>query len=357
MYRFILILLAVALGVLMLYRLERVVVVLILAMFFAYLIAPLVDLAERPLHAVGTPPRLSRGVAIGLVYLIISAVVGTGVTILVPTVSQQIEDAAARAPGYAQSLRTWQGGWSRSYQRLRLPVELRRRIDQSLVDAGDRVVEGVRESLIAGFGVLSYVPWLVLIPVLSFFLLKDAKSLRTSTLDALPQRFRGRGYRLFEELNTTLAAYIRAQLLACLLVGTVCGLGFAAIGVPYAVLLGVLAGVLEFIPLVGPLLVAFVAGIIGALHAPILALWSTGFLAVVRVVEDYVIYPRLMGHGVHLHPLAIIVAVLAGVELGGIAGIFLAIPVVAALSVAWRHGRGWLDEWQGSPVGSDPGRR
>jgi predicted PurR-regulated permease PerM len=124
--------------------------------------------------------------------------------------------------------------------------------------------------------------------------------------------------------------------------------GFAALGVPYAVLFGVLAGVLEFIPLVGPLLVAVIAGIVAALHTPILAVWSTGFLAIVRVLEDYVIYPRLMGHGIHLHPLAVIVAVLAGVELGGVAGAFLAIPVVAALSVAWRHGFGWLDDRQGS---------
>jgi len=250
----------------------------------------------------------------------------------------------SQAPGYAQALRTWQMGWSRSYERLKLPAEVRRRIDQSLLDAGDRVVARVRESVVAGVGILSYLPWLVLIPVLAFFLLKDAESLRQAALNALPQRFRGRGYRLFEELNTTLAAYIRAQLLACLLVGTACGIGFAALGLPYAVLLGVLAGVLEFIPLVGPLAMAVIAGIVAALHAPMLAVWSTGFLAIIRVIEDYAVYPRLMGRGIRLHPLAVILAVLAGLELGGVAGIFLAIPVVAALSVAWRHGLEWLDE-------------
>ena len=348
MYRFLLIVLAVAAGALVLYKLERVALVLILATFVAYLIAPLVNAAERPLRAVRTPSSLSRGLSIGMVYLMIAGVAWAGAATLLPTVSRQIDDAVSRAPGYAQSLRTWQAGWARSYERLKLPIEVRRRIDQSLLDAGDRVVGGVRESLIAGVGVLSYLPWLVLIPVLSFFLLKDAQRLRQSALAALPERFRERGYRLFEELNTTLAAYIRAQLIACLLVGSMCGVGFAALGLPYAVLLGVPAGVLEFIPLVGPLLLAVIAGLVGALHAPILALWSTGFLAIVRVIEDYVIYPRLMGRGVHLHPLAVIVAVLAGLELGGVAGIFLAVPVLAALSVAWRHGLGWLDERQES---------
>ncbi|HSP91217.1 MAG TPA: AI-2E family transporter [Vicinamibacterales bacterium] len=344
MYRFTLIIVAWAASALLLYGLGRVVFVLVVAMFFAYLIAPLVASAERPLRAVSIPRRLSRGVAIGLVYVAISGVTWAGAAMLLPTVSQQVSEVVSQAPGYAQSLRTWQAGWTRSYERLRLPAELRRRIDESLLDAGDRIVTRVRESVAAGIGILSYLPWIVLIPVLAFFMLKDAESLRQAALNALPQRFRGRGYRLFEELNATLAAYIRAQLLACVVVGAACGIGFAALGLPYAVLLGVLAGVLEFIPLVGPLAMAVIAGTIASLHAPMLAVWVTGFLAVVRVVEDYVVYPRLVGRGLRLHPLAVILAVLAGLELGGVAGIFLAIPVVAALSVAWRHGRGWLDE-------------
>jgi len=344
MYRFTLVLVAAAASALLLYGLGRVVLVLVMAMFFAYLIAPLVAAAERPLRAAGTPRRLSRGVAIGLVYVAISGVTWAGSALLLPTVSEQVSEAVSQAPGYAESLRTWQRGWSRSYERLKLPAEVRRRIDESLLDAGDRVEGRVRESVVAGVGLVSYLPWLVLIPVLAFFLLKDAESLRQAALNALPQRFRGRGYRLFEELNITLAAYIRAQLLACVLVGTVCGMGFAALGLPYAVLLGVFAGVLEFVPLVGPLLAAVIAGVVAALHAPMLALWSTGFLAIIRVIEDYVVYPRLMGRGIRLHPLAVILAVLAGLELGGVAGIFLAIPVVAALSVAWRHGLEWLDE-------------
>ena len=344
MYRFILIVAAAAASALLLYGLGRVVLVVVMALFVAYVIAPLVASAERPLRAVGIPPGLSRGVAIGLVYVALSGTAWAGAALLLPAMSQQVSDAASQAPAYAESLRTWQRDWSRSYARLTLPAELRRRIDQSLIDAGDGMVESVRESVVGAVGVLSYLPWLVLIPVLAFFLLKDAESLRQAALSVLPQRFRARGYRLFEELNTTLAAYIRAQLLACVLVGSVCGIGFAALGVPYAVLLGVLAGVLEFIPLVGPLLLAVVAGAVAALHAPMLALWSTVFLAGVRVIEDYVVYPRLMGRGMHLHPLAVILAVLAGLELGGVAGIFLAIPAVAALAVAWRHGLGWLDE-------------
>jgi predicted PurR-regulated permease PerM len=244
---------------------------------------------------------------------------------------------------YAESLRVWAQGWSRYYARSRLPVEVREGIDRSVVQVGNAAVESARETLISIIGIASYAPWLVLVPILAFFFLKDADGFRRSAVSALPHRIRRRGYELFKEINATLAADIRAQLLACVVVGTLCGVGFAVLGVPYAVLLGVLAGILEFVPLVGPLVAAGVSALLAGLHAPLSALWVCAFLLVLRIVEDYVVYPRLIRRGVHLHPLAVIVAVLAGLELGGVAGVFLAIPVVAVVSVTYRH---WLD-WHG----------
>jgi predicted PurR-regulated permease PerM len=343
-FQIILIILAVAAGIWALHRLERVVLLLMMTMFFAYLIAPLVELAQRPIRIAGTERRLSRALAIGAVYLVIMGGLGAGAAILLPHVTQQIDEAVSQAPVYGRALQLWEQRWTRYYKRSNLPAEVRNSIDRSVLGASDTAIEYARASLVALVGVLSYLPWLLLIPILAFFFLKDADSFRRTALKALPHRLRLRGHRLFEELSTTLAAYIRAQLLACVLIGSICGVGFAVLGMPYPLLLGVLAGVLEFIPLVGPLLVAVGTATIAALQAPILALWVSGFLAVLRVVEDYVIYPRLIGRGLHLHPLAVVVAVLAGLELGGVAGIFLAVPAVALVSVAARH---WL-EWRGA---------
>jgi len=337
-----LIVVVVAAGAWVLHKLASVVLVLVVAALFAYVIAPLVQLAERPIRIAGRPRRLSRWAAITVVYVVMAGGLSGGAALLLPSATDQIDDMIARAPAYTQSILAWEHGWSRYYQRLRVPIELRKRIDQSLLTADDAAIEYVRGSVMALVGTLSYVPWLVLIPILAFFLLKDAASFRRAVLKALPHHGQLRGHRLFEEVNATLAAYIRAQLLACVLVGTICGVGFAVLGIPYPVLLGVLAGVLEFIPLVGPLLLATVAAIVGALHAPILALWAVGFLGVVRLIEDYVIYPRLIRRGMHLHPLAVIVAILVGAELDGVAGMFLAVPAAAIGSVVYRH---WL-EWR-----------
>jgi predicted PurR-regulated permease PerM len=102
-----------------------------------------------------------------------------------------------------------------------------------------------------------------------------------------------------------------------------------------------MAGMLEFVPLVGPLVVALLAAALVLLQSGFgMAFVVLLFLGVLRIVEDYVIYPRLIGQGIHLHPLAVILAILAGAEIAGVAGIFLAIPVIAILTVSYRH---WLE--------------
>jgi predicted PurR-regulated permease PerM len=324
-----------------LYRLERLVFLLAVAMCFAYVVAPLVRFAERPVRVAGRPRRLSRGLAIALVYIVILGSAGAGTIILLPSVTDQLGKAATRAPADAEAMRVWAQEWSRYYERSKLPLEVRQGINRSVVQIGESAVEYLRGSLVVFVGVASYVPWLILVPILAFFFLKDADGFRRSAMSALPLGIRRRVYELFKELNTTLAAYIRAQLLACLVIGCICGVGFAVLGVPYPALLAVLAGALEFVPLLGPLVAAVVSAVVAALHAPLLALWVCGFLAVLRIIQDYVVYPRLIRHGIHLHPLAVIVAVLAGVELGGVAGIFLAIPTVAVVSVTYRHWAAW----------------
>lgn len=349
--RDVLIVAAVGAAIWVAHRLGRIVLVLVLAMFLAYVIAPLVDLVQHPFTLRGRARRLPRGVAIGIIYVVLTAGLGAATVVIWPSAAAQIDAAIASVPAYTESFRVWERGWTRYYERLRIPVELRHSIDESVLGAGDASVAYAHGSLLALIGLLTDLPWLVLVPVLAFLMLKDAAVIRRTLLTALPHRVQLRGHRLFEEMNATLAAYVRAQLIACVIVGVLSGAGFALLGNPYAVLLGVLAAVFEFVPLIGPLAVAVVAITVAALHDPALALWTAGFLTVLRVVEDYVIYPRLIGRDIHLHPLVVILAVLAGVELDGIAGIFIAVPVVALVTVGARH---WL-EWRARDLESEPG--
>ena len=181
-----LIIVAVALALWALHRLGAVLLMLIMAALFAYVIAPLVQVAEHPIRIAGRPRRLSRGPAIALVYLFIIGGVFAGAELLLPSAVAQFNDVIARAPAYTQSVVAWEHGWSRYYERLRIPLELRQTIDQSVLAVGKATISSIRGSLLAFVGALSYVPWLVLIPILAFFLLKDAASLRRTIVTALP---------------------------------------------------------------------------------------------------------------------------------------------------------------------------
>ena len=339
--RLILLVLVVAGFIWALYRLTGVLLLVVLSIFFAYLIAPLVELVHRPIRFRGRERMMPRPLAIGIVYLLLFGALTLVILLLLPVVSDQLTQLAQQAPTYFRSVQERVQGWQMFYERARLPASVREHINNALGSAFEGISAGVSGSLIRAAGWLAYIPELVLIPILAFFLLKDADTFRRSALSMLPRgRLRWRGDELFQDVNSTLAAYIRAQLIACLLIGTLCTIGFLIIGVPYAVVLGILAGFLEFIPLVGPLTVATLAILLASFHSGSQAAAVFIFLVVLRIIHDYVTYPRIIGQGIHLHPLAIILAILCGAELAGVAGIFLAIPVTAIISVTYRH---WME--------------
>ncbi len=340
--RIIVIILSVAIALWILVKLSAVILLLILAIFFAYFVAPLVEFLSRPVKIAGRSMAIPRTLAIGLSYVIIVAVIVVGIYFLAPSLGNQFPEFTQQARSYWVSV----GGKAQnlvSYFRAhRMPGPMLDAINGAVPGIIERVSQTVSAILSGMVGWLAYLPWLVIIPVLSFFLLKDVETFRRSALQMLPRgRWRWRGDEFFQDVNSTLAAYIRAQLTASLFIGIICAIGFALLGLPSPLVLGVIAGVFEFVPLVGPLMIAVAAAILAMLHAgPFAALMVIIFLVVLRIIQDYVVYPRLIGQGIHLHPLAVIVALLSGAELAGVAGLFLAIPVVAILTVSYRH---WLE--------------
>lgn len=340
--RIILIVLAVALTLWVIVKLTGVILLLILSIFFAYLVYPLVSFLSRPIRIAGRQFAMPRTLAIALAYISIVAVIVISVYLLLPQLGNQFPEFAEQARGYWTAVGAKMQGLTEYFRSHRMPGPLLDAINGAIPSVIEKVSLTVSTVLASMVAWVAFIPWLVLIPVLSFFLLKDVDTFRRSALQMLPKgRWRWRGDEFFQDINSTLAAYIRAQLTACLFIGVVCALGFTLLGLPSPLVLGVIAGVFEFVPLVGPLSVAVLAALLATLHAgPFSGFLVLLFLGVLRIVQDYVIYPRLIGQGIHLHPLAVIIAILSGAELAGVAGIFLAIPVVAILTVSYRH---WLE--------------
>jgi predicted PurR-regulated permease PerM len=340
--RIITILLVVAAVLWVVYKLTAVLLLLVLSIFFAYLVAPLVDLVEQPLKIGAKVIRIPRGVAIGVVYVVLFVSVGVGVYFLAPQLAAQFPEFKQQAIAYYKTIVGTSDRVNQYFRGHRMPEGVVKAVNDTflgVIARGGEIAGVAAEKML---GLIIFLPWLILIPILSFFLLKDADSFRRSALAMLPRgRLRWRGDEFFEDINHTLAAYIRAQLTACFIIGAVCSIGFWLIGLPSPLVLGLIAGMLEFVPLVGPLVVAILVAVLALLHAGFgMAFVVLLFLGVLRVVHDYVVYPKIIGQGIHLHPLAVILAILAGAEIAGVAGIFLAIPVIAILTVSYRH---WLE--------------
>ena len=308
----------------------------VVSIFLAYLIDPLVRLVRQPFKETKFEWLMPRSVAILVTYIIVGVTLGIIIASIAPRVIEQGKEFGANFPEYANGIRQGFNDLNRRFDRLRVPDEVQARINEQALAIGERITAGFGNFIISA---ITYLPWLIIIPIFSFFFLKDVNSFRLVVLRMFPVgRWRTRADKVLQDVNTTLAAYTRAQLISCLLIGTICTIGFWAIGLKYALLLGILAAIFEFIPVLGPLTIAIIVVLTSAFSTqPQNAVYVAIFLIVLRIVQDYIFYPRIVRGGIELHPVVIILSVLAGEQAAGIPGVFISIPVVAIATVFYRH--------------------
>lgn len=302
--------------------------IFVVALLLAYLLWPLVKFLDRWL------PGRSKALALGIVYL---SLIGLLIVIGIAIGSRVVVQANALATKVPELL-----------SRLEQPAEvIAAPLDQTTIVSTLRkqLIDHSRDllSLLSNvvLGVLSHAGSLIfifLVPILSFFFLKDGTVIRSSVLGILAEGARRDMINeIAADLHLLLAQYMRALVLLAAAVFLAYGVFFSLLGVPYGILLAAIAFPLEFIPMVGPLagsaIILLVAGLSGFHHL----LWILVFLAVFRVFQDYVLSPRLLSAGMQLHPLLIIFGVLAGGYIAGIAGSFLSVPVLATLRIVYRQ--------------------
>lgn len=309
---------------------------IVLSIFFAYLIDPLVRSIRRPFKARNLERFMPRSLAIVISYVIVFTILGVAIANIAPRVGEQAKEFGTNLPQYSTSIRERIRDLNQRFDRLRIPDEVQADMNTRLTDFGAAITTTIGNFLLA---LATYLPWLILVPILAFFFLKDVNHFRLLVLRMFPVgRWRYRAELVMADVNTTLAAYTRAQLISCVIIGTICTIAFWIIGLKYALLLGILAGVFEFVPLLGPLTIGIIATLTAAASDhPTKAFYVAAFLVVLRIVQDYVLYPKIVRGGIHMHPLAIILSVLAGEQVAGIPGVFLSIPIVAVLTVFYRH--------------------
>ncbi len=313
------------------YRIRQTLFVFTVALLFAYLLWPLVDYLDRRL------PGRSRVPALAIVYL---SLVGLLIVVGIEIGSRVIVQANAFATRVPELL-----------SKLEQPAEPQ--VSPPVQSVKATVASTLRKQLAyhsrdllsllpkLALGVLSHAGsliFIVLVPILSFFFLKDGRALRGSILGILAEGSRRDLVQdIAADLHLLLAQYMRALVLLASSAFVAYGVFLSLIGVQYAILLAAIAFPLEFIPMVGPLsaaaIILLVAGLSGFHHL----LWILIFVGAFRLFQDYVLSPHLMSSEMQLHPLVVIFGVLAGGHIAGIAGSFLSVPVLATLRIIYRQ--------------------
>lgn len=314
----------------LIYAVRHVLVLVAFSLFFAYLLFPLVRLVQQSVIR-------SRPLAIAVVYLVVLAVLGGAGAAVVPRLTSEIQGLAQALPEVSKRIQSGEmvigflarGGWES--QQIREIDRLVQSHMGEIVGYAQRVAASVLKWL-AGAWVL------VLVPVFAFFILKDVERFTSTTIWRLGHEGRRRvWWGMAEDLHRLLGQYVRALLLLALVTFVVWSAAFLAAGVPYALVLAGIGGVLEFIPVIGPLSAGVIAvGVslfAGYDHPWLLAL----FILVWRAIQDYAVSPLVMARGIDIHPALVIVGVLAGGEIAGVAGMFLSVPVIAAVRIVWQR--------------------
>jgi predicted PurR-regulated permease PerM len=317
----------VVLGLVLVYLVRSTLFVFTLALLFAYLLSPLVNLLDRAL------PNRTRTFALALSYMIF---VGVAALVLSEVGVRVVDQAQALSKKFPDMMAKWEMPIPQASENVNsVKAQVVEAIRSELYKRTNDILGALPGASLKFLAAASDLIYVVIVPVLAFFFIKDGDLIRghmLSLVDAGPRRALVDS--LMEDIHLLLAHYMRALVLLSLCTFTAYSIFFTILGMPFGVLLAVLGMCLEFIPMIGPLTAAaailIVAAVSGA-HLLVVLIFIVAF----RMLQDYVISPHLMGQGVELHPLLVLFGVFGGAEVAGVAGSFLSVPVLALARILY----------------------
>lgn len=301
------------------------------AVFFAYMLYPVVGLTERFI-------KRRRGLALAIVYC---AFVGVLVLLgfqIVPTLTAQAIQLTTHLPAMVSG-----GGFAKwplphflePMREQVIPV-----LSRAAVNLESRVVPFLQEAGVKLLSGLSALIPLILVPILAFFFLKDARTIQNALLSNFNNRQDRRTFSaILMDIHSVLRNYIRALVLLSIASFVAWAIFLSVMRYPYDLLLAGLSALLEFIPVVGPAAALVIVLVVCMVTGTSGILWIVLFWGLFRIFQDYVLNPYLMSSGIELHPLLVLFGVLAGEALAGIPGMFFSVPVLAILRVIYNRMR------------------
>lgn len=301
-----------------LYVIRDIVLMLLVSMVLASAMDPLVDWLYRR-------ARFPRGLSVILVYLLFIAVIASVIYFLVPAMVDQFRELGGRLGTIQQQVAQGQTLFSRALNQLGVPEGLSA-LSQTFTDiTGNffRTTVGVFSGLLQTIAVLA----------ITFYLISSEHGMKNFIKSLVPLKHKPYAVNLTDKVQKKIGRWLLGQLILSTFIFVLTFVGLTLLGVKFALPLALLAGVLEIVPYLGPLLSAIPAVFVAFVQAPSLALFVVILYIIIQETENYVLVPKIMGKTVGANPVVILLAVLIGFKIAGIIGMLLAVPVVAAVMV------------------------
>lgn len=307
----------IAVGFILVYVLRNVLIALFIAIVIASALDPIVDRLQKK--------RVPRWLSVLVILIIILGIIGLVIFLMIPPVKNQIDQLTSNIPVVLDQ-----------FQNLK-ELAIRYNIidnSQGLLQAVGNWLGNTAGSAFSQIsGALGGIITIITIVVLSAYLVSQEKGVKRFVKAVSPAKYRPYIMYLTDRVQSKMGAWLRGQLLLMIIVGGLTYLGLWLMGVDYALLLAIIAGLLEIIPIIGIPIAIIPALIIAFTQSPILALFVLILYIVIQQVENHVLVPRIMHKAVGLNPVFVILALLVGYELGGILGVVLSVPAATAVAV------------------------
>jgi predicted PurR-regulated permease PerM len=316
------------------YRLAGVLFPFVIGGVLAYMLFPIVRVLERVMPWQEKRPTLSRVIAIAIVIVVALGIIAGSLALIIPQIVNEATLFIADLPEFFQAARATVEQLNREYTE-RIPEEIKQNIEEGLANAGNILLGAVQDAFlrVAGFitNSFSLVIGLSIIPIFLFYLLKDQRSLSDGIYTPVPIAIRPHLRNVASIINKIIGSYIRGQLLLAVVVGTLTALGLFLLGIPFQVLLGIVAGITELVPIIGPWIGGAVGVLVTLATAPEKVIWVILLYLGIQILENSVLAPRIQGNALDLHPIAMIVVIVIGSHLFGLWGVIVG-PLAAAVA-------------------------
>ncbi len=316
------------------YMIRGAFVPFVIGLILIYLFNPFLELIEKILpinHK--TRPRLTRLIAVTIVAVLLVTLITIAFVLIIPSLVNQSSELIKVLPELLANIVASFDSWTRQYIQ-DIPIGIRDQIDSSLANAGEMIIQAISEILsrtaVAVVNALTMVLGLVVLPLFIFYGLKDKEIIRTSVIGFFPADIQIHVVHVFRIIDRILGAYVRAQAAIAVFVGIIIAAGLTLLDVDYGLVLGLIAGIFELIPIVGSYLGAVPVAIIVLATDPDKFIWVALLYLVVQAFQGGILAPRIQSSAMKVHPILFLVSIMIGSEIAGLWGVILGPPVVAA---------------------------